>query len=469
MKRLDVQVQQELERSKRAKGEELKVEVEVEVEAEVESILPESESFRAQLGSEVVVLAEKVETDEYILEIRVAGEELPLCTLGIRPKADREVVLLLDLREREQAPVSAASVGLWAVLFAAKLRLGFVRRMIRLAMAPSTRYRRLQRSYGVAGEGQYKPCANEKCGALDWIDSESGRCLACETPPSLYMLVRQQADSLDHRGPEKSQIILPEQLLTKYLDNRGRCLYSDRPISFTRLSDWQVSAERLNSDLPYYPENIGLIARIFNVMEPSGSRPPGAPSNQWSREKFQMVKLLRSFELDLACLQAEIAKARTTPIVSDSPWFAIGLVNRNHCSVCKLMKPAEQFAQVWHSAQQRYALSGHCNACHSLAFFFADMFSGSTYDGTISVNRALDQLWAQRGRCVVSKLELCLQPYSHWQCTPRRKNEALPYGPDNFEFICAEFRIVTPTQHPNVSKRWSTELFNQVFFITPDQ
>jgi hypothetical protein len=80
-----------------------------------------------------------------------------------------------------------------------------------------------------------------------------------------------------------------EELLAKIIQQKGRCYYSNIPMTYKPKSHWMCSIERLNNKKGYTNENTVLICIEFNTGDWSAHTNDNDGSSQWSREKFKYL------------------------------------------------------------------------------------------------------------------------------------------------------------------------------------
>lgn len=81
-----------------------------------------------------------------------------------------------------------------------------------------------------------------------------------------------------------------DSVLETLRSQRGRCFYSDVPLSFAQLNvDWMMSLERLDNSWTYTRENSVLVALEFNTAVQSRTASEVFGSGQWSRRKVEHV------------------------------------------------------------------------------------------------------------------------------------------------------------------------------------
>ena len=88
------------------------------------------------------------------------------------------------------------------------------------------------------------------------------------------------------RSAENSEFNLTlDNILQKIIDQKGRCAYSNIPLTFTLDSPWRLSIERTNNKKGYTIDNIVLICIEFNTGDNSWKSDDATGSCQWSKEK----------------------------------------------------------------------------------------------------------------------------------------------------------------------------------------
>lgn len=436
----------------------------------VEAVAEPEESCYARLGDKIEVYGVQTAQGVYQLQVNLPGTGKQLTTLEIRPNNAWKQISILEWLPRRA--VSPAAIGLLLVLFAAKMRRNWIRKSVDKANNISTRNDAVAIAMcGGPGPGiELQECS--VCEDHCWIPVEEDLCSWCKhkPPPTLYQMASKRASSLQTRGI-KSRVVEPLQLLTKYETSCGRCDYSHKTIKWGSRNDWEVSVERVDSSKPYHYNNITLVAKIFNVMEKKGSKPPNAAGSwQWSRSKFLQVLPLGQSTVDLDILKLELERARMTalPKAAEKTWFPLkNFVDTHVCSVCKIGKSADNYPAVW--TKDGFEKAGHCVDCDSLAFYCSKILKGKHYasDMTepITLDHVLDRILEQGGRCIVSRIPLSLQPFTDWEICPRKIDPTLPWSPSNFEFICREFHLVVSPKSKTASPRWTADMFNEVWFV----
>ena len=89
------------------------------------------------------------------------------------------------------------------------------------------------------------------------------------------------------RSEENSKYELTlEIILNKIIQQKGRCYYSNIPLTFKPKTDWSLSIERLDNKKGYTDKNTVLICLEFNSMDQSSITETETGSGQWSKEKF---------------------------------------------------------------------------------------------------------------------------------------------------------------------------------------
>jgi hypothetical protein len=94
------------------------------------------------------------------------------------------------------------------------------------------------------------------------------------------------------RGRENMDVTITwEDLLQKYKDQNGVCMYSGIPLS-CRKGNWRMSLERYDCTLGYTVENTCLIVMELNSCSRNTKDDEGnvVTVGQWSAEKFEFVK-----------------------------------------------------------------------------------------------------------------------------------------------------------------------------------
>lgn len=76
-----------------------------------------------------------------------------------------------------------------------------------------------------------------------------------------------------------------DDLVELFNKQNGLCFYSGIPMAFGSYKEisWTISAERLDNSIGYTKENVVLVCWEFNV-----------PHTQWSKEKVQLIKNIKS-------------------------------------------------------------------------------------------------------------------------------------------------------------------------------
>lgn len=93
-----------------------------------------------------------------------------------------------------------------------------------------------------------------------------------------------------------------EQLHDIATKQKNRCIYSGMPLTFSKLSKWQASLERLNDNVPYIHGNVALCALEFNNQI------------QWSIEKAHYAATHHD-AVDPSIVESNVKAARDTTCV----------------------------------------------------------------------------------------------------------------------------------------------------------
>ncbi len=109
-----------------------------------------------------------------------------------------------------------------------------------------------------------------------------------------YFLQKLISSSKNHKTGRKSRRhhkfnITLDYILGLLWEQKGRCFYSDIPMTFKPNAPWKISIERLNNDIGYIIGNVVLICVEFQSRDQTRLAADPAEitgTSQWSREMF---------------------------------------------------------------------------------------------------------------------------------------------------------------------------------------
>ena len=284
-------------------------------------------------------------------------------------------------------------------------------------------------------------------------------------------------------------------ILSKVLEQRGRCAYSGVEMELLLPhSDWRMSLERLQNDTGYEPQNCVLIAAEFNTPgKISKDMPIHAEfgSSKWSLEKVQHLQLERGMNLDLQGLHEGIEAARLRPRTLGE-LDACGIQDcgfadtSNHlrCAKCGCWKPLNSFylnhksssGFHWYCKQclkasnlaRRLTLRGH--SLKLLANAHERHRRGKWIgDFELDLNRVLDLLSSQQGRCFYSGVPLRFAQLNvDWMMSLERLDNHKTYTKDNTVLVALEFNSSDHTARATTSEvfgsgQWSRSKVEHVW------
>lgn len=88
-----------------------------------------------------------------------------------------------------------------------------------------------------------------------------------------------------------------DDLVEKYLQQRGRCYYSNAPLAFGLNTEWGCSLERLDPCKGYVKDNVVLIVKELNMFDHTADcKNVSEGSGSWSKDKIALVFTMCSLQ-----------------------------------------------------------------------------------------------------------------------------------------------------------------------------
>jgi hypothetical protein len=217
---------------------------------------------------------------------------------------------------------------------------------------------------------------------------------------------------LDKGRTEAGQYTLsPGFLLRRWIQQQGRCHYSNLIMQFEHARPFFVSVERLNPSLGYNENQTVLICAEFNG------------STQMTMAKIGALPELVTTPIDVAHQAILIAQAR------------IARTHATHESDEIRTKVHRLITSCWANTETR--LKGGPTS----KFAHIDNSDGS-FNPTLTHDQVYDKLLTQQGRCFYSDVPLKFAPKSDWLTSIERVDEMKPYTAENTVLVVHEFNTV---------------------------
>lgn len=328
-------------------------------------------------------------------------------------------------------------------------------------------------------------CKRPKTGASSWCRQ---CCQERKRNPTLTGFISAVFDRCRNSSKKRGHdfCLTRDDLLDKFLEQRGRCHISDRILNIRSHTAWHASVERKNNNIGYQIGNFDFICAEFNSMDQTkkqqNNRATG--SAQWSREKYLKVKNilaqvdpareLQKFTDSLDNVNKRQRRKRLLP-------KEMSVDGQSQCSICGKHKEDNQFAVSKGKPCKRckecvseYYHQRRANVLHFLGKMISTMKNSSKkrkQDCTITLKDLIDQIEKQSALGYYSGLPMNFRSLSHWQCSPERLNNDLGYIPGNVVFECLEFNTPDWSRGKSVkledidgTAQWSREKFKSTWF-----
>eukprot|EP01083_Nonionella_stella_P232739 820668_1 len=264
--------------------------------------------------------------------------------------------------------------------------------------------------------------------------------------------------------------------LQKLYEQQGRTgYYSNIPLTFQPLSDWQASIDRLDPHGDYVDGNIALDGLEFN-----------GPS-QWSLDKIMKIpSLVRTPNIvTLDDIQSDNMRRKQTKRLKSTNDKATRSGECLYCHSCNEWKVSDQFYGFF---------STRCRMCHtkrttqhksSLYGFLKHLLSNAKrsskhralrstdLDDRDRFELALDDMFQmliqQNFRCKYSNIPMTFGILRDWRISLERVDNSRGYTTDNCVLICREFNTSDwsfSAKNPVCgSAQWSEEKFQYFYNI----
>jgi hypothetical protein len=213
---------------------------------------------------------------------------------------------------------------------------------------------------------------------------------------------------------------------------RLRCDFSGVLLELRPHSEWLASIERPDPDQQYSQRNLTVILHALNTSRGLNGRGGdlGNVGCNWNAAKVQAVRQLQCQPIDTAALDAMLdALLDYVPalvldvdaLLDDTPAPVLDAF----CAWCQ--RPC--------SRGELYPAEGtaHCRRCRR-AFLQSIVPHGHTLE------RVIEQIRRQRGRCAHSGVSLSLVMGTSWMCVVSYRIDAPQLTDETLEIICGEFR-----------------------------
>lgn len=248
-------------------------------------------------------------------------------------------------------------------------------------------------------------------------------------------------------------------LVNIYNNQKGRCFYSNVPLSICSGENWLISLERLDPAGSYVLENVVLCALEFNS------------ASQWSTSKVQNLLHLRNSIVNLPQLEVAIENAKQIRKTIKS--FRRRKLTQElsgkkliECTKCLKMK---EFSEFTKDIGNPHGVAVICRLCkqlkesnyrNSLRGVCAVLLKATTehmkmknIDPALNTLTLLDifsKILLQRGKCYYSGVPLVFEPNAEWRCSLERLDNSGTYTPENTVLVAWEF---------NTFCQWSKQKF----------
>eukprot|EP00397_Hematodinium_sp_SG-2012_P020617 GEMP01021253.1.p1 GENE.GEMP01021253.1~~GEMP01021253.1.p1 ORF type:complete len:456 (+),score=24.05 GEMP01021253.1:86-1453(+) len=271
-----------------------------------------------------------------------------------------------------------------------------------------------------------------------------------------------------------------DSLLNLWLEQKGRCAYSDVIMNIEPWTPWRISIERRDNTAGYVAGNVVFVCAEFNTQDSSVNAKRGVSgSSQWSRHKVQWLptKIWSSIPIENITRNKIISELRPAPRARKT------VLNEtvSSCVTCGELKLIEHFYRRYDRPTGIYR---SCKACklaqmhdyHNspIGFLTARMhFAKAAAKKRSKLGRhaagefdlTIDDIIMiynrQRGLCYYGGLKMVLQPLNDWMCSIERLDNSKGYVLDNVVLICGEFQTSDHSSRAKVpikgTPQWSKD------------
>jgi hypothetical protein len=236
-------------------------------------------------------------------------------------------------------------------------------------------------------------------------------------------------------------------LETLWINQNGRCYYSNIPMNFSK-NEWRVSIERVNNEKGYVKDNVVLCCLEFNTR------------SQWTQDKVdEMLSILdKNIEDNLEYYNCftKIPRRRKYQKFLE---IDVNGVKHYRCGVCYKIKSSKEFGShkndIYRGCREcTYSLNKQL--LRNPNVMFNKILNGAKNSTKIREQKTqvqrdnsfdidiefLHELYVkQRGLCEYSGLPLQFGSYKEnpWVLSLERKDPLQGYRKDNVCFVCIEF------------------------------
>lgn len=253
-----------------------------------------------------------------------------------------------------------------------------------------------------------------------------------------------------------------DELMDIYTKQDGYCYYfKTKKMSHVPNSQWMMSPERLNNIKGYTQENLVLCCFEFNTKA------------QWSLSSINEIIQLRSQAVDLDQFRRDatikvVRRHLTAKKSLDGTMlqcqFNCGQwklkdqflsTRQTCCSICDKLQDTERSNTVLGFIKNLYSDARG----HSKARSKKNSVKGQC---TITMEKVIDMIIQQSGKCYYSGIPLVFKQKTKWQCSLERFKVEHGYIDDNWCLICLEFNSTSRVSQI-IGAQWTKDKFDNEF------